>query len=272
MLFVIMLSILFRFPSYGSIHIKAQIYDIEEGALEEETLLFLTSGHVVRLNKHEALKKQHQWIRLSLNDQNKIESYSFLPFKTFDKKITSTSLHEDEPFVPTVVENLDLAKTYFYEAQFVDKESQCYNRAHIWSYEWFIKNAINSNKTWLFFTRRYIRKFKFDWWFHVSPSVRVLENGIEKEKIMDVKYARGPIDLKSWTDIFMKDDANCPLVKTYSEYANFPESGSCYTLRTSMYYYQPIDIENKEIWETTKFNWYEEEIKQAYLEAFDQTI
>jgi hypothetical protein len=269
MLLVLILSISFSFSTFAS-HIETQIYDIDEGTAKEETLLFLTSGHVIRVKKQKV--KRHQWLRISLNDQNKIESFTVIPPTKPIQKISSKTFLGQTPYVPTVIENLDLANTYFHEAQFVEKESQCYNRAHIWSYEWFIKNAINSNKTWLFFTRRYIRKFKFDWWFHVSPSIRVLENGIEKEKIMDVKYARGPIDLKSWTDIFMKDDANCPMVNTYSEYANFPESGSCYTLRTSMYYYQPIDIESKEIWETTKQDWYEGEIKQAYLEAFDRAI
>jgi hypothetical protein len=39
-----------------------------------------------------------------------------------------------------------------------------------------------------------------------------------------------------------------------------------------MYHYQPVDIESKEIWGTTKASWYDSEIKQAYLEAFDEVL
>ncbi len=39
-----------------------------------------------------------------------------------------------------------------------------------------------------------------------------------------------------------------------------------------MYYYQPIDIENKEIWEVSRESWHESDIKAAYLEAFDEAL
>lgn len=280
MLLAITLSLIFCIPSYASIHMKAQIYEINYGGLAEDTLVFLSTGHILRLNQNdlhkkkefEDAKKRQRSIEVYLSDENTIKNYHFSTTPIQSKNKSLHSYHQEANFVPTVIESLELANSYFRQGTYIEKESQCYNRAHIWSYEWFIKNAINSNKTWLFFTRRYIRKFNFDWWFHVSPSVRVMIDGVEKEKIMDLKYSRGPINLKDWTDIFMKDDANCPLIKTYSDYANYPESGSCYTLRTSMFYYQPIDIENKEVWETSKVGWYQEEIRQAYLEAFDQII
>lgn len=278
MRFVFLIFLLISFASHATTQIKTQIYEIDQGTKDEEILVFLNSGHVIRiikmdLNRLEEFKfakNKNQWVNLSLDEEQKIINYNFSNSGKFIKKKRDTFLPIVENYVPTVIESLDLARKYFHDAFYVNKESQCYNRAHIWSYEWFIKFGINSNKTWLFFTRRYIRKFKFDWWFHVSPSIRVLENDVQREKIMDIKYGNGPLNLKAWTDIFMKDDANCPMVTTYSDYANFPESGSCYTMRSSMYYYQPIDLESREIWNTVKVNWYPEEIKQAYLEAFDQ--
>jgi hypothetical protein len=274
------LYLLFCFTAQASFQIKTEIHDIDDSD-PNETLIFLTSGHVVRINKNESAikydlknaKESHQSLNLTLSNNHKIERYNLMPSRSSKlKKEFGPNKRSNETYTPTIIENMDLVNTYFKESRYVNKDSQCFNRAHIWSYEWFIKRSINSNKTWIFFTRRYIRKFKFDWWFHVSPSVRVIENGTEREKIMDFKYARGPLDPKKWTDIFMRDDANCPLVKVYSEYANFPESGSCYTMRTSMFYYQPIDIESKETWETVRANWYETEIKQAYLEAFDEVL
>ena len=274
----VLLSIFISVTSYASSQVESQIHDIDYGKPGEETLVFLKSGQVVRLKSSETktiqdleqAKRTQKWLEFEINDHREIENYEALPFSSSKTKNFFPLHLLDEDFVPTVVENSELLKTYFHEAKYVNKESQCYNRAHIWSYEWFTKNAINSNKTWLFFTRKYIRKFKFEWWFHVSPSIRVMEDGVLKEKVMDVKYTRGPVDLKNWTDIFMRDDANCSMVKTYSDYANYPESGSCFTMRSSMYHYQPVDIESKETWGTTKASWYDTEIKQAYLEAFDE--
>lgn len=278
MFLMFLLPILCSLSTFASGHIKVRVIDIDESENEEETLVFLTSGHVIRFSKHDlpvknkfaAFKKYQQWINISLDSNQKIEKYAQTLNLQPKTLLPTSSITPGAEYIPSVLESLDLAKTYFHDAKYVSKESQCYNRAHIWTFEWFNKYAINSNKTWLFFTRKYIRKFKFDWWFHVSPSIKVMEDEKIKDKVMDVKYARGPLDLKTWTDIFMKDDANCPMVNTYSEYANYPESGSCYTLRTSMFYYQPVDIENEEVWETPKTNWYKDEIRQAYLEAFDE--
>ena len=274
------ISILMSLSVNASILVKSQIHSMDEGKKDEETLVFLSTGHVIRIKKSEPIKQREfarakslkQWIHFQLGENHQIESYMINSSSTKGNKKNAHQKIQEETYSPTVIENIELVTNYFQESKYVDKESQCYNRAHIWAYEWFTKNSINSMKTWLFFTRRYIRKFKFDWWFHVSPSVRVMQNGVQKEMVMDIKYARGPLDLKQWTNIFMRDDANCPLVKTYSDYANYPESGSCFTMRTSMFYYQPIDIETKETWGTIKANWYDEEIKQAYLEAFDEVL
>jgi hypothetical protein len=266
--------LLLSFTAHASVTLKTQVYDIDYGAQGEKDFLLLTSGHVAWMKTGHAkgLISKNIMVQVKISDHHELESLTVLEGPISEKKVFSAELWTEEEYTPTVLENLELAKTYFHESHYVNKESQCYNRAHIWSYEWFLKHHINSNKTWLFFTRRYIRKFKFNWWFHVSPSVAVQDGGVVREKIMDVKYARGPLSLKQWTDIFLQDDANCPVVKTYSEYANFPESGSCFTMRSSMFYYQPFDIESKETWGTQKSNWYDDEIKAAYLEAFDQEI
>jgi hypothetical protein len=122
---------------------------------------------------------------------------------------------------------------------------------------------------WVFFTRKYIREFSFDWWFHVSPYVHVVENGKVRERIMDVKYSRGPVKLKQWTDIFLRNDAPCPLVEKYTDHANYPEFGSCFVMKSSMYYYQPADLEWKEAFGLEKQAYLPSEIVAAYLEAFN---
>lgn len=265
------------FSIHASTTFTTRIHALDEAA-GEDTLVLLTSGHVAVVPKNQKsflpmlreVESQGAQIQVTLNKDREIEDYEILSRTKFVSRPNLST--EQEFYEPTIVENMDLARTYFKEARFKDKESQCFNRAHSWVYEWFIKNTLYSNKTWIFFTRKYIRKYKFEWWFHVSPSIKVLEQGMPREKIMDIKYTRGPTSLKRWTDIFMQNDADCPMVSTYSDYANYPETGWCYTMRTSMFYYQPFDIESKETWGSIKSNWVDEDVKQAFLDALDETI
>ena len=274
------LSLSLTIPAFASMNLKTQVHDIDYGHGTEEDFLLLTSGHVAwiknsnlkSMNKFDQAQLKGKWVDVTINENHELEHLKVIP-TPMEKGLFSAEMQDEDNYTPTVIESVEVAKGYFRESRYVSKDSQCYNRAHIWSYEWFLKHNINSNKTWIFFTRRYIRKFKFEWWFHVAPSVAVRESdGVVREKLMDVKYARGPLNVKQWSDIFMRDDANCPMVKKYTDYANYPESGSCYTMRSSMFYYQPFDIESKETWGTSKNNWYDVEIKAAYLEAFDEEI
>lgn len=279
MWFLALFTLCFSITTQASIQISSQIYDVDYGNADEDIMLLLKSGDVAWMKKKsdKSLSKMKlnakETFKFILNDHREIVRLEVIPKKFIEVSETLSEPQFEENYSPTIVPSMEVAQEYFHEARYLNKESQCYNRAHVWSYEWFAKQAVHSNKTWIFFTRRYIRKFKFEWWFHVSPSMAVMEvDGVVREKIMDVKYGRGPIPLKQWTDIFMRDDAHCPKVETYSDYANYPESGSCYTMRSSMFYYQPFDIETKEIWGTVRANWFETELKQAYLEAFDEEI
>ena len=106
----------------------------------------------------------------------------------------------------------------------------------------------------------------------MAPMVHVVVNNEVKERVMDIKYAKGPLKLKQWTDIFMRDNADCPVVEKYSDHANYPESGSCFLMKSSMYYYQPVDLEQLELTGIGKSRWLAPEVKHAYLEAFDITL
>jgi hypothetical protein len=102
--------------------------------------------------------------------------------------------------------------------------------------------------------------------------VHVAFDNSVKERIMDIKYSKGPLNLKEWTDIFMRDNTNCPVVVNYSDYADFQESSSCFVMKSSMYYYQPMDLEEFEITTSPKTKWIQQEVQEAYREAFDLTI
>jgi hypothetical protein len=274
---LILLLIFFVFSSaLAQVEMSSQILDIDYGKPGEETLIFLTTGQVVTLDlkdihglgQLERGLKEKTWFRFV------IEKRKIVHFEEIESPNQRDQVEKffSAPYRPTVLSNLDEARSYFYDARYLDKESQCYNRAHVWAYDWRVKRNLYSSKTWLFFTRQYIRKYKFEWWFHVAPSVHVTVDGQVRERVMDIKYAKGPLKLKQWTDIFMRDNADCPVVKNYFDQADHPETGSCFVMRSSMYYYQPIDLELRDLTGQEKDRWIESEVKQAFLEAFDVVL
>lgn len=270
-------------PLFADTQFSTQIYDIDMGQADEEPLIFLSSGQVVTfpdadkslisILKNGIIKKT--WFLMTINEKREILDFKVIPpplssLRSFPDK---TWLDEEVPYQPSILKNLDQARSFFYEARTnAREESQCFNRAHVWAYEWRIKHNLYSSKAWIFFTRKFIRKYKFEWWFHVAPIVHVIVNNEVKERVMDIKYARGPLNLKQWTDIFLRDKAHCPVVKKYTDHANYPESGSCFLMKSNMYYYQPVDLEQKEISGVEKIRWIESEVRHAFKDAFDATL
>lgn len=261
----------------------SQIHDIDPAFdKNEDTFIYLTTGQVLKLNQTNKLTnklkeglKNRTFFHFVFNDNHQIQSikpiHSIPLSEKSNNKIslfhTTQSLYKF-----SIIKNLEIAKEYFFNSQINPKESQCFNRAHAWAYDWRVKNNLYSSKVWLFFTKRYIRKHQFEWWFHVAPMVHVLIDNQVKERVMDIKYARSPLKLKSWTDIFIRDSSHCPVITKYSEQADFPESGSCFILKSSMYYYQPVDLEQLEIKGIEKTFWIEPEVKAAFLDAFDTSL
>lgn len=268
-------------PIFANTEIRTQIHDIDMGLPGEEPLIFLTSGQVVKYpsaNKltldilKEAIQKK-TWFLIRINEEREIIDFHEVPaalLNTLRPTNLKLKLFSVDPsYRPSILKDLEQARKYFYESRTDHhKESQCYNRAHVWTYEWRKKKNLYSSKVWLFFTRKFIRKYKFEWWFHVSPMVNVVVDNEVKERVMDMKYARGPLKLKQWTDIFMRDNADCPVVQKYSDHANYPESGSCFVMKSSMYYYQPVDLEEEELSGNVRNRWVPAEVNHAYQEAF----
>lgn len=275
-----LLFFLVSFSLYAQTTITTQIHDIDLGRGNEEPLIFLSTGQVVTLTNKSLLMdfreaiKTKSWFEIVINQEREIISVKSVsaPYEKVLNLKESQSFMNDS-YSPSILKDINQARNYFYEQRAdAHKESQCYNRAHIWSYEWRIKHNFYSSKAWLFFTRKYIRKNKFEWWFHVAPTVHVVINNEVKERVMDGKYARGPINLKQWTDIFIRDSSHCPVVEKYSDHANYPESGSCFVMKSSMYYYQPVDLEQLELTGISKTRWLEPEVKHAYDEAFHVSL
>jgi hypothetical protein len=280
-IFFILICCLISKPAFSNTKIISQIHDVDMGQPGEVPMIYLTTGQVVTYpmadkSFFDQLKQvitARLWFVIIVNIKREILEIDELPSPPNSDFVLTKSLIPEELYHPSILKNVEQAQQFFSEARTGAKEeSQCYNRAHVWTYEWRTKSNLYSSKVWLFFTRRFIRKHKFEWWFHVAPMVHVVVNGEVKERIMDIKYAKGPLKIKFWTDIFMRDNFDCPVVEKYSDQANHPESGSCFLMKSSMYYYQPLDLEHDEFSGVQKSHWLKPEVKQAYLDAFDVTI
>lgn len=274
---IILALVLFCLSVPISAHtVISRIEDIDyPDSMSEDILVFLSTGQVGKVSHsfinlldeiHDA-KANQSWLKITLNKSREITDVEITQAPEDSSLKSAEAIQE---FIPSVLKSPDWALRYFRESRIKHKESQCFNRAHVWSYEWYKKRQFYSSKIFLFFTRKFIREHKFEWWFHIAPYVHVAYGSEIKERVMDMKYTRQPSTVVDWVKHFIKvDDPKCITVKTYSDYANFPENGNCYVMRASMYYYWPLDLEKEEQNGTIKANWLDEEVKTAYLEAFD---
>ena len=271
-------------PLFAGTQLTTQIHDIDYGkTVQDEILVFLTSGHVVKvkredqalLKKFTADKSARRWFDFKMDDDRFITEMNVtespVPEPQEDEKFF-TPMNMTSEYVPTTIKDMDTAKKYFKEARYNPKDSQCFNRAMVWSYEWWRKHSLKSNKILIFFTRTYIRRYNFEWWFHIAPYVHIKDGNKVVERVMDVKYGRGPLEFGKWTNLFMRNDAPCPVITKYSEYADYPYTGECYIIRTHMYTYQPADLQMYDSWGYVKEKFNMDEVRGAYLEAFDERI
>lgn len=275
-----LIFLMFSIPALADTEITTQIHDIDYGMKSsDEVLLLLKSGHVAKLRDTQKVLHEHfrnldtkdNWYTFTLDDERFIKNVrrSHEDRKLVNKSNAFSSLDQ---YIPTTIANMDIAKKYFKKARYYAKDSQCFNRAMVWSYEWWRDHSLRSMKIFIYFTRNYIRRYNFEWWFHVAPYVHIMENDKVVERVMDIKYARGPMEFQKWANLFLRNDAPCKVITKYSDYADNPYSGECYFQRTHMYTYQPADLQMYEAWNYQKDKFIMDEVRGAYLEAFDENI
>lgn len=268
-------------PILATTQVATQIYDIDYGTGDEDTLVLLNTGQVAKvpknnskiLNNLSTAKNAKHSYNFTLDDDRNIIAVSEIEGPQITETLPPEVSNQKSTYIPTTIASMDVAKKYFKSARYNSKDSQCFNRAMVWSYEWWRNHSLKSNKILIYFTRTYIRRYNFEWWFHIAPYVHVMdENGKVVERVMDRKYSSGPRTFKQWTDIFMQKDPECPVITKFSDYADYPYTGQCYLQRTHMYTYQPADLQMYEAWDYSKDKFLMEEVRGAYLEAFDETI
>lgn len=276
---------LITLPLLAATQVSTSIYDIDHGFTpSDEILVLLNSGEVAKLpaGKSQLLtdvtsaKYGKGFFKFTLDEDRyivSIEATSAPAGAELQKHLKSVSQEKRLlEYMPTTIASMDIAKQYHRNSRYNPKDSQCFNRAMVWTYEWWRNHSLRSQKILIYFTRTYIRRYNFEWWFHIAPYVHVMDNGAVVERVLDVKYGRGPIDFRRWTNLFMRNDAECRVITKFSDYADYPYIGECYLQRTNMYTYQPADLQMNEAWGYTKDRFNMTEVRQAYLEAFDETI
>lgn len=261
-------------PSFA-LTITSQIHDLDITKSYDHNLVLLMSGDVVKIprgdqaltNLLEKAKDDKAWIEFNLDEDREILSVQSAAERIKD----DSHLNSPEVLVyePSVLNTYQEAQKIFKGLNpYYRNGSECYNRAHVWSYESLTKHGLNSMKVFMFYTRKYIREYNFKWWFHVAPFTYVMENGSPSEKVLDYFFANNPLDTKKWTDIFMYNKAECPVITKYTDYSQHEYENWCYLFKTSMYYYQPLDLEALENQGREKNNWVNWEVNNAYRQGF----
>ncbi|WPU63282.1 protein-glutamine glutaminase family protein [Peredibacter starrii] len=172
-----------------------------------------------------------------------------------------------EPYTPAVVKNSATAQKIFGKMRKdYTKSGECFNRAHIWGLEEYKRSGLKSMKVFMFFTERYIRKYNFHWWFHVTPMVYV--KNLTSPRTLDRRYTSGPRQMKTWSDTFVRSKRSCKIVKKFDDYWLNQKSQDCYHIYTSMHYYVPRDIEKRDLTGVEKTEFVDREIKKAYKNGF----
>lgn len=138
--------------------------------------------------------------------------------------------------------------------------SECFKRAHIWSYDMWSKLNVTSEKIFIFWTKRFTILEDYQWWFHVAPMVKV--NGTEY--VLDSTFFKKPETVETWRNYFMNSDKiNCPVVEKYQDYENNQWNKLCYIMKVPMHYFRPFDIEDRDKKGIERNHWVLDELQDS---------
>ncbi len=270
------LSTAFMVQSVGASVITSRIVDVQLNRTGDKAMVYEESGRIlwVKATERKFVKvlKEMKGTNLSLRLDIDASSHNLLGAQLLDQSQLEEANAEEvaaqAAFTPTEM-TLSEAKAVFNSMDGATKRnSQCFNRAHGWAYDMFTSKNVNSMKMFIFFTRKYIEDFKYNWWFHVSPYVMVkTEAGVE-ERVMDRSFSDGPDKLKVWTDYFIKSKETCKVAAKYSDFYKNQWSNHCFLIRANMFYRSPKDLEKLETEGRQELGWNIAEIQEARKQAF----
>jgi len=265
----------FIFLSAFAATYTTQVHSVDRGKAGERHLIMLSNGYTAFLKGHdkslieavEESQKNEDTVEIFIDDElNLISIQTVVPEREEprDDALPGGMISYD----PSIINDSAARSAFSNMRRDYQNQSQCYNRAHIWNYEEFNRSGLKSNKLYLFFTSRYIRKYNYKWWFHVTPMVYVDGSDQSNWRTLDRRYTKGTLTTRTWTNVFMLNNAFCPVVYKYSSYRYHQQEEDCFLIPTSMYFWQPRDIDREERTGYVKNQFYRSEVSHAYWEAF----
>ena len=257
--------------------ISSTIHSIDQGYSSEPHLIRFNNGRASFISSEKSALytivsqgfAQSKSIEVTINKYNEIVSATV----AHDAKSSEEQEWKNEKniFRPTVLpKNNDALKVFKKMRRDYTLAGECFNRAHIWSYEAFKKNGLNTMKVFMFFTERYIRKYKFNWWFHVTPAVYV--GNTKSIRTLDRRYTSGPRQTKTWSDTFIKSKRLCKLVTKFDDYWLNQEKEDCFHIISTMYYVIPRDLEKRDFTGIEKTEFIKKELGRAYRNGFGKSV
>lgn len=252
--------------------ILTSVHSISQGEMDEPYIIRLNNGRASFLSKNKGhligtlrpKNDKNQLLKIFIDHQNHIYEAHYAGEVPFTQE---SKVQLENKFEPTIVKNTSAARKLFRKMRRdYTKSGECFNRAHIWTVEAYQKSDAQLSKIFMFFTDKYIRRYKFHWWFHVTPMVYV--GNMKQPRTLDRRYSSGPKQTKTWSNIFIKSKRTCKIVKKFDDYFLNQQKEDCYHIYTSMYYYVPRDIEKRDLTGIDKVNFLEKEIKKAYKNGF----
>lgn len=254
---------------------QTRIYTIEKSENAQlPHLILLENGRVAKVDAAdksslfflEENRDRNELVEITVNRKNKLVAISTLADEA--ENLFLNRSRESDPqlqYTPTNLASLAEAQTIFNRFNRRHQgDSQCYNRAHVWAYEEWRRSNFQSVKLFMFFTKRYIWDYNYDWWFHVTPLTYVAGTPMT----MDRTFNREPRTIKNWTLDFIHSRRDCPVVSKYSQYVNNQQTQHCYLIPATMYFWQPRDLDVYERTGVQKSSFINSEVNHAYLEAF----
>lgn len=261
-----------------AVTIQSKIESIDQGQKDSPHLIFLQNGVVVFLEISQ--QELFNSILTEIKSQRIMEfevdqNQNLLSIHYSDSLPASEEIHPqtESPvlYKPTIFKDHESAYRMFKDMRedYKEDSGQCYNMAHIWAYEEYLRTKTQSIKLFMFFTNKFIRRYRFPWWFHVSPAVFATSENKISRLILDRRYTTYPMSTKEWTDIFIESGRDCKEVNKMAEYIRTSKSEDCYLIETPMYYWQPRNIRLRDTHGRIKETFSKSEIQHARNEAFE---
>lgn len=241
------------------------IHSVSEGKRDQEHLVYLTNGRVFFINPQHFSPDDFRAgdrIEVEVDKKNRLVAVKSLSkSRTSEEVVDFENISED----PSILSSYSEASTIFngMNRSYYNK-TECTDRAHVWSYEEWKKHKLISRKVFMFFTSTYIRRYNYNWWFHVSPYTLVEENGMVSEYVIDRRFISAPQTMKAWSDVFIQSKKSCP-VSTYAHYrANNYGPEHCFHVKSHMYNRLPLHVENEENTGQSRSQFNSSEVNYSY--------